>query len=64
MTTTELRKWQFNDAINRVVNVVSVLYQTICANGVRERATLQNNGTDLSLTAVCVSLLATTCMLR
>ena len=36
MTTTELRKWQFNDAIDRVVNVVSVLYQTICANGVGE----------------------------
>jgi len=33
LTATELREWQFNDAIDRVVNVVSVLYQTIYANG-------------------------------
>jgi len=33
LTATELREWQFNDAIDRVVNVVSTLYQTNYANG-------------------------------
>jgi len=33
VTTTELREWQFNGAVDGVANVVSRLYQTIYASG-------------------------------